>query len=90
MTKADVIASIAEQTGLSKVDVKDVVEGFLDMVRVSLKENNPLEIRKFGTFTVIDRAPRTARNPRTGEEVKIPARKLPVFKPSKELKKLLS
>lgn len=89
MTKADVIARIAAQTGLSKVDVKDVVEGFLDMVRVSLKENDPLEIRKFGTFAVIDRAPRTARNPRTGEEVKIPARKQPVFKPSKELKKLL-
>ncbi|MFC1512040.1 HU family DNA-binding protein [Candidatus Latescibacterota bacterium] len=89
MTKADVIARISAQTGLSKVDVKDVVEGFLDMVRVSLKENDPLEIRKFGTFTVINRAPRTARNPRTGEEVKIPARKQPVFKPSKELKKLL-
>ena len=88
MTKADVIARIAAQTGLSKVDVKDVVEGFLDMVKLALKEEDPLEIRKFGTFTVVDRAPRTARNPRTGDEVKIPARKLPVFKPSKELKNI--
>ena len=89
MTKADVIARISGQTGLSKVDVRDVIEGFLDMVKVSLKENDPLEIRKFGTFTVVDRAPRTARNPRTGEEVKIKARRLPVFKPSKEMKKMM-
>jgi nucleoid DNA-binding protein len=86
MTKADVIARIASETGLSKVDVKEVVEGFLDAVKDALKGDDPLEIRKFGTFTVVDRAPRTARNPRTGDEVKIPARKLPVFKPSKELK----
>lgn len=88
MTKADVIARVASQTGLSKVDVREVVEGFLDSVKYALKKGDPLEIRKFGTFYVVDRAPRTARNPRTGEEVKIPARKLPVFKPSKEIKKM--
>lgn len=88
MTKADVIARVASQTGLSKVDVREVVEGFLDSVKYALKKEDPLEIRKFGTFYVVDRAPRTARNPRTGEEVKIPARKLPVFKPSKEIKKM--
>ncbi len=89
MTKADVIARVASQTGLSKVDVREVVEGFLDAIKYAFKIEDPLEIRKFGTFHVVERAPRTARNPRTGEEVKIPARKLPVFKPSKEIKKML-
>ena len=88
MTKADVIARVASQTGLSKVDVREVVEGFLESVKLTLKKEEPLEIRGFGTFRVVNRAPRTARNPRTGEEVKIPARKQPVFKPSKEIKNI--
>jgi len=87
MTKADVIARIASQTGLTKTDVRAVVERFLDSVKYALKKDDPLEIRKFGTFYNVRRAPRTARNPRTGEEVKIPARKQPVFKPSREMKK---
>jgi len=86
MTKADVIARIASQTGLTKTDVREVVEGFLDSVKYSLRKNDPLEIRGFGTFQVVSRAPRKARNPRTGEEVSVPSRKQPVFKPSKELK----
>ncbi|MDP2982740.1 MAG: HU family DNA-binding protein [Candidatus Latescibacter sp.] len=87
MTKADVIARVASQTGLTKTDVRAVVEGFLDSVKYSLKKDDPLEIRGFGTFYIISRAPRTARNPRTGAEVKIPARRMPVFKPSREMKK---
>ena len=87
MTKADVIARIASQTGLTKTDVRAVVEGFLDSVKYALKKDDPLEIRGFGTFYVARRAPRTARNPRTGDEVKIPARTQPVFKPSREMKK---
>ncbi len=87
MTKADVIARIASQTGLTKTDVRAVVEGFLDSVKYSLKKDDPQEIRGFGTFYIISRAPRTARNPRTGDEVKIPSRRMPVFKPSREMKK---
>ncbi|MBT4483386.1 MAG: integration host factor subunit beta [Candidatus Latescibacteria bacterium] len=90
MTKADVIARIASQTGLTKTDVREVVEGFFDAVKSSFKENDPLEIRGFGTFHVVSRAPRKARNPRTGEEVPIPARKRPVFKPSREMIKAIS
>lgn len=89
MTKADVIARIATQTGLTKTDVRDVVEGFLDSVKYALKKDDPLEIRGFGTFQVISRAPRKARNPRTGEEVAVPPRRQPVFKPSKDLKKII-
>lgn len=89
MTKADVIARIASQTGLTKTDVRDVVEGFIDSVKYAYKKDDPLEIRGFGTFQVIGRAPRKARNPRTGEEVTVPSRKQPVFKPSKDLKKIV-
>jgi len=89
MTKADIVAQIALQTGLTKTDVREVVQGFLDSVKYALKKNDPLEIRGFGTFSVVKRAPRKARNPRTGEEVRIPARKQPVFKPSRELKKII-
>ena len=89
MTKADVVARIASQTGLTKTDVREVVERFLDSVKYALRKNDPLEIRGFGTFHVVDRAPRTARNPRTGEEVRIQARKQPVFKPSREVKKIV-
>ena len=89
MTKADVIARIASDTGLTKTDVSLVVERFLVEVKKALKNNEQLEIRKFGTFSMVDRAPRKARNPRTGEEVRIAARKQPVFKPSRELKKFV-
>jgi len=89
MTKADVVARIATQTGLTKTDVHVVVEGFLDSVKYALKKNDPLEIRGFGTFHVIERASRKARNPRTGDEVIIPERKQPVFKPSRDLKKMI-
>ena len=89
MTKADIIARIASQTGLTKTDVREVVQGFIDSVIFAFKKNDPLEIRGFGTFSVVKRAPRKARNPRTGEEVAIPARKQPVFKPSRELKKII-
>ena len=89
MTKADVIARIASQTGLTKTDVREVVEGFLDSVKYALENNDPLEIRGFGTFYVVSRAQRKARNPRTGEEVIVPARKRPVFKPSREMKNIV-
>ena len=89
MTKADVIARIASQTGLTKTDVREVVEGFLDSVKYALRKDDSLEIRGFGTFQVVSRAPRKARNPRTGDEVVVPSRKQPVFKPSRDLKQVV-
>ncbi len=88
MTKADIVSRIAAHTGLTKTDVQMVVEGFIDSVKKAIAEEESLEIRGFGSFNVVRRAPRTARNPKTGEVVKIPARKMPVFKPSNELRKL--
>ena len=89
MTKADLVEKIAEKTGLTRTDVSVVVDGFLDAVRNSMKEGNNIEIRGFGTFKIKSRKARKARNPRTGEEVPVPDRKVPVFKPSNEFKELI-
>lgn len=86
MTKADIVRQIAESTGLTKTDVAMVVEGVLDVVRDALERGDRIEIRKFGVFKVVDRAPRMARNPRTGEEVPLPRRRAPSFVPSKHLR----
>jgi integration host factor alpha subunit len=86
MTKADLVDEIAERTGLTKKDVAETVDQFLEAVSRSLINGKHIEIRGFGTFRVRDRKPRMARNPRTGESVPVPARRIPVFKVSKELK----
>ena len=86
VTKADIIDRIAGATGLTKTDTGAVVDGFLSTVAVALSDNQHIEIRGFGTFKVVRRAPRTGRNPKTGETVGIPSRPVPVFKPSRELR----
>jgi len=86
MTKADLVERVAEKTGLTRTDVMVVVENFLEQIKKTLEEGNNIEIRGFGTFKVKARKARKARNPRTGEEVPVPDRKVPVFKPSNEFK----
>lgn len=86
MTKADLVDEIADRTGLTKKDVAETVDQFLEAVSRALVNGNHIEIRGFGTFRVRDRKPRMARNPRTGASVPVPARRVPVFKVSKELK----
>ena len=77
---------IAEGTGLTKTDTAAVVDGFIETAVEALERENHIEIRGFGTFKIVERAPRIGRNPRTGAEVKIAGRKAPTFKPSKELR----
>ena len=86
MTKADIVRQIAQGTGLTKTDVAVVVDGFLESVIETLERGEHIEIRGFGTFKSVTRAPRTGRNPRTGSEVKISSRRAPIFKPSKEIR----
>jgi integration host factor beta subunit len=86
MTKADLVDEIAERTGLTKKDVAETVDEFLNAVARALETGKHIEIRGFGTFKVKDRKARIARNPRTGDAVQVPARRVPVFKVSKELK----
>lgn len=89
MTKADLVEKIVEKTGLTRTDVAVVVDNFLEAVKTAMKEGHNLEIRGFGTFKIKSRKARKARNPRTGEEVPVPDRKVPVFKPSNEFKELI-
>ena len=85
MTKAEIVDEIAERTGLTKKDVADTVDQFLEAVSRALAAGKHIEIRGFGTFKVKDRKSRLARNPRTGEEVAIPSGKTIRFKPGKDL-----
>lgn len=89
MTKADVVNTIANATGLTKVETEAVVNGFIATIRDALRDGEGIEIRGFGTFKVREKKPRVARNPRTGEKVDIPQKFVPTFKPSKELKILV-
>lgn len=86
MTKADIVEDIAQKTGLTKKEVGETVDLFLDNVSDLLVQGKHLEIRGFGTFKIKERKARMARNPRTGESVPVPARRVPVFKVSKMLK----
>ena len=74
----------------TKKDVADTVDEFIEAVCRSLVHGKHIEIRGFGTFKVKDRKARMARNPRTGEPVPVPDRKVPVFKVSRELKELVA
>jgi len=85
MTKADIVDRIAEGTGLTKIETKAVVDGFMTVVSQALKEGERIELRGFGSFSVQHRAPRTARNPQTNEPIRVEARYVPVFNVSKQL-----
>jgi integration host factor beta subunit len=90
MTKADLVEQIADATGLTKKDTAVVVDGFLEAVKQALAQEKNIEIRGFGSFKVKKRKARKARNPRTGDPVQVPSRHVPTFKPSKELKELIT
>ena len=86
MNKAQLIDSMAGMTGLTKADTERTLEAFVKSVTTSIQKNEEVKLVGFGTFSVSDRKERTGRNPQTGEELVIPARKVPVFRPGKELK----
>ena len=86
MNKSELVDKVAEKTGLTKVQTQEVLEAVLGTIQGALKNNEDVKIVGFGAFTVSERAATTGRNPRTGEEIKIPASKSPKFKAGKELK----
>jgi DNA-binding protein HU-beta len=90
LTKADIVDVIASATGLTKVETEAVDDGFISTVINSLKEGKNIEIRGFGSFKVKKRRGRMARNPRTGEQVRVEEHYVPLFKVSKELKGLVN
>ena len=81
LTKKDLVLTVAKGTGITQVDAKRVIQRTLDHLIESLKEGKTVELRNFGVFKVRQRAPRRGRNPKTGQEVPVPAKRVVVFKP---------
>jgi integration host factor subunit beta len=90
MTKADLIDEVAKKSDLSKKDAEVIVQAVLDSIVDSLKLGGKVELRGFGSFRLRERAARQGRNPKTGEKVFVPAKKVPYFKPGKDLKELIN
>lgn len=86
MNKAELINAAAEKAGLSKKDTEAVINAALDAITEALQNNDKVQLVGFGAFEVKARAERIGRNPRTKEQISIPASKVPVFKPGKALK----
>lgn len=86
MNKADLVEAIAKATSSTKADTERMLDAFTDVITKNIKKKEGVKLVGFGTFAVSNRKARVGRNPQTGEEIKIPARKVPVFRPGKELK----
>jgi integration host factor subunit beta len=90
MTKADLVEKVTELGDLTRRDGEVVVETIFNSVIAALKSGDKIEIRGFGSFRIRQRNSRIGRNPKTGEQVAVPAKKVPYFKPSKELRDLVN
>lgn len=89
MTKEEMIAHMAEASGLTKRQATSALEAFMEGVTRQLRKNEKISFAGFGTFVVTQRKARTGRNPQTGESIRIPATKVPVFKAGKNLKEAI-
>jgi DNA-binding protein HU-beta len=86
VNKNDLVAAVASSTGLSKSDSAKAVDSVFDEITSALKSGDDVRLVGFGTFAVAKRAASKGRNPRTGQEIKIPATRVPKFKAGKSLK----
>lgn len=90
MTKAELIEDVSRAVEMSRKDSEVIVETIFDSIVKSLRVGDKIEIRGFGSFRTRQRNARIGRNPKTGARVEVPAKKIPYFKPSKELKDLVN
>ena len=90
LTKADLIEEVLNVTELPRKESETIVETIFDSIIGALQKGEKIEIRGFGSFRTRERRGRVGRNPKTGEKVEVPAKKIPYFKPSKELKDLIN
>jgi len=90
MTKAEVANLLMEKTGLPRAEAYQAVEIFLDSVKESLRRGEKVSLVGFGTFLVKGKNPRNGRNPRTGEQISIPQKKVVVFKPGKSFRDVVN
>jgi nucleoid DNA-binding protein len=86
MTKKDIVLKITDATGIKQVDVKKIVQKTFDVIVDSLTQGDKVELRNFGVFKIKERRARFGRNPRTGQSVPVPPRKVVVFKSGLEMK----
>ena len=87
ITKKDIVLKIASETGIKQIDIKRVVQSALDKITEYLSQGETVELRNFGIFKIKSRRGRLGRNPRTGEEVPVPPKKVVVFKPGLIMKR---
>lgn len=90
MTKANLVEEVLRLGDLTRRDGEVIVETIFESVIGALKSGDKIEIRGFGSFRTRQRQPRIGRNPKTGARVEVPAKKIPYFKPSKELKDVVN
>lgn len=90
MTKADLIEEVSRVVEFTRKESEVIVEAIFDSVVKALREGDKIEIRGFGSFRTRQRQSRIGRNPKTGARVDVPAKRIPYFKPSKELKDLVN
>ena len=90
MTKADLVEDVAKAAELTKKDAERLVEIVFESIIDTLNNGEKIELRGFGSFRVRERGARRGRNPKTGDPVNIPAKRVPYFKPGKELKELIN
>lgn len=86
MNKNELVTSVAERSGLAKVEAERAVDAVFDSIMDALKDGDEVRLVSFGIFSCVDKPAREGRNPSTGEKLHIPARRVPKFKPGKPLK----
>jgi len=90
MTKADLIEEVSRVVEMTRKEAEVIVEAIFDSIVRALRSGDKIEIRGFGSFRTRQRLSRVGRNPKTGTRVEVPAKKIPYFKPSKELKDVVN
>lgn len=90
MTKSDIVAMLSKNSSVPKKQAELIVNTVFSSITEALDEGEKVEIRGFGTFKIKERKPHNARNPKTGEKVFVEEKKIPYFKPGKELKEFIN
>jgi len=90
MTKAELIEEVSRVVEMTRKDSEEIVETIFDSIVGSLHKGEKIEIRGFGSFRTRQRQPRVGRNPKTGTRVEVPSKRIPYFKPSKELRDMVN
>lgn len=90
MTKAELVDEVARKTALPKKQAEIIVNTVFESIVDSLKSGEKIELRGFGSFRIRQRDSRVGRNPKTGERVEVPSKRIPYFKPGKELREMLN